>query len=270
MTVLKDASSGALYGARGANGVIMITTKKATSEKVSITYNGSAGISNRALKRYDMVGQRDFVTMTYESLRNAYAFDNGQPWEVASQNAMNDLSNSLGGELYNPFKNYTWATVIDPATGAVREDAVSAWDENWMDEIEQQNAFRHEHQLTVAGGSARTKALMSLGFLDENGVLKTTSFQRFSGRANVESQVNDWVKLSLNLSASMTKSNSSGYTGSAYANVWYSAQFMAPIYPVWLRMKPVRTCWMSWGTNNFDYGLPVPTCTTSECGYIIR
>jgi len=135
MTVLKDASSGALYGARGANGVIMITTKKATSEKVSITYNGSAGISNRALKRYDMVDQKDFVNMTYESLRNTYAFDNGYPWEVASQNAMNDLSSALGGETYNPYKNYTWATLIDPATGAVRSDAVSAWNENWMDEI---------------------------------------------------------------------------------------------------------------------------------------
>ena len=70
MTVLKDASSGALYGARGANGVIMITTKRAKGEKVSITYNGSAGISNRALKRYDMVNQTDFVNMTWESLRD--------------------------------------------------------------------------------------------------------------------------------------------------------------------------------------------------------
>jgi len=258
MTVLKDASSGALYGARGANGVIMITTKRATSEKVSITYNGSAGISNRALKRYDMVDQRDFVNMTYESLRNTYAFDNGIPWEVASQNAMNDLSSALGGEIYNPFKNYTWATVIDPATGAVRADAVAAWDENWMDEIEQLNAFRHEHQLTVAGGSARTKALMSLGFLDENGVLKTTSFQRFSGRANVESQVNDWVKAGLNLSASMTKSNSSGYTGSAYANVWYSAQFMAPIYPVWLKDETGKDLLDELGNRQLDYGVTRP------------
>ena len=159
MTVLKDASSGALYGARGANGVIMITTKRATAEKVSITYNGSAGISNRALKRYDMVDQRDFVNMTYEALRNSYAFDSGYPWEVASQYAMADLSNSLGGEIYNPFKNYTWETVIDPATGAVRADAISAWDENWMDEITHLNAFRHEHQITVSGGSAKTKAL---------------------------------------------------------------------------------------------------------------
>jgi len=258
MTVLKDASSGALYGARGANGVIMITTKKATGEKVNISYNGSAGISNRALKRYNMVDQREFVNMTYESLRNQYAFDNGYPWEVASQYAMEDLSTSLGGEIYNPFKNYTWETVIDPATGAVRADAVSAWDENWMDEITHLNAFRHEHQLTVSGGSAKTKALLSLGFLDEDGILKTTSFQRFTGRANVESQVNDWVKAGLNLSTAMTSSNSSGYTGSAYANVWYSAQFMAPIYPVWMKDDKGNDVLDALGNKQLDYGVTRP------------
>jgi TonB-linked SusC/RagA family outer membrane protein len=258
MTVLKDASSGALYGARGANGVIMITTKKATGEKVNITYNGSAGISNRALKRYNMVDQREFVNMTYESLRNQYAFDNGYPWEVASQYAMEDLSTSLGGEIYNPYKNYTWETVIDPATGAVRADAVSAWDENWMDEITHLNAFRHEHQLTVSGGSAKTKALLSLGFLDEDGILKTTSFQRFTGRANVESQVNDWVKAGLNLSTAMTSSNSSGYTGSAYANVWYSAQFMAPIYPVWMKDDNGNDVLDALGNKQLDYGVTRP------------
>ena len=225
MTVLKDASSGALYGARGANGVIMITTKRAKGEKVSITYNGSAGISNRALKRYDMVNQTDFVNMTWESLRNSYCFDNGYSWEEAGTLASQGLADALGGELYNPFKNYTWATVIDPATGAVRADAKSAYDENWMDEIEHLNAFRHEHQLTVAGGTAKTKALMSLGFLDEDGILKTTSFQRFTGRANIDSQMR-LGQNRLNLSASMTKSNSSGYTGSTYATR-YSAQFMA-------------------------------------------
>lgn len=258
MTVLKDASSGALYGARGANGVIMITTKKATGEKVNISYNGSAGISNRALKRYNMVDQREFVNMTYESLRNQYAFDNGYPWEVASQYAMEDLSTSLGGEIYNPFKNYTWETVIDPATGAVRADAVSAWDENWMDEITHLNAFRHEHQLTVSGGSAKTKALLSLGFLDEDGILKTTSFQRFTGRANVESQVNDWVKAGLNLSTAMTSSNSSGYTGSALANVWYSAQFMAPIYPVWMKDDNGNDVLDALGNKQLDYGVTRP------------
>lgn len=265
MTVLKDASSGALYGARGANGVIMITTKRAKGEKVSITYNGSAGFSNRALKRYDMVDQREFVTMTWESLRNSYAFENGYSWEDAGAQASLDLSNALGGELYNPFKNYTWATVIDPETGTVRADAQSAYYENWMDEIERPNAFRHEHQLTVSGGTAKTKSLISLGFLDENGILKNTSFQRFSGRANVDSQINDWVKTGLNLSAAMTTSNSSGYTGSAYANVWYSAQFMAPIYPVWLKDASGKDLLDELGNKQLDYGKVRPTLNDFSC-----
>jgi hypothetical protein len=70
--------------------------------------------------------------------------------------------------------------------------------------------------------------------------------------------VNDWVKAGLNLSASMTKSNSSGYTGSAYANVWYSAQFMAPIYPVWLKDETGKNLLDELGNKQLDYGVTRP------------
>ena len=254
MTVLKDASSAALYGSRAANGVVMITTKRAKGDKVNVSYTFNAGWQDRALKPYEMVNQRDFVTMTYEALRNRNVFNSGYDWETASQMAMAQLSSSLGGEQYNPFKNYTWETVIDPATGAVREDAVSAYNENWMEEVTNHNAFRQEHNLSISGGSEKIKALLSLGYLNQDGILKESGFERFSGRANVDLTPAKWLSAGLNLSMSMTNSEGPTYSGSENSNVWYSAQFMAPIYPVYLKNLDGTDALDELGNRQFDYG----------------
>ncbi len=259
MTVLKDASSAALYGARAANGVVMITTKRAKGDKVNVSYTFNAGWQDRAIKPYEMVDQRDFVNMTYEALRNRYVFSNGYNWEEASQLAMSGLSGALGGEQYNPFKNYTWETLIDPATGAVRADAISAYNEDWMEEVTNHNAFRQEHNLSVSGGSEKIKALLSLGYLDQDGILKESGFQRFSGRANVDLTPAKWFAAGLNLSMAATDSYGPTYTGSENSNVWYSAQFMAPIYPVYLKNLDGTDALDELGNRQFDYGVARPT-----------
>ena len=126
LTVLKDASAAALYGSRGANGVVMIQTKRGQAGYVNVNLKATWGLSSRAYKPYDTVDQREFVELTYEALRNGYMFNSGYTMDHASEAAMGDLNAALGGQQYNPFKNYTWDTVIDPATGKVRADAVSA------------------------------------------------------------------------------------------------------------------------------------------------
>ena len=83
MTVLKDASAGALYGARGANGVVMINTKRGKEGKTSVTWRSTVGWSSRAIPEYDMVNQKDFVQLTYEALRNGYVFTSGYNWADA-------------------------------------------------------------------------------------------------------------------------------------------------------------------------------------------
>ena len=261
MTVLKDASSAALYGSRAANGVVMITTKRAKGDKVNVSYTFNAGWQDRAIKPYQMVDQRDFVNLTYEALRNSYAFDNGYDWETASQLAMQGLSGSLGGEQYNPFKNYTWATVIDPETGAVKADAESAYYEDWMEEVTNHNAFRQEHNLSISGGSEKIKALLSLGYLNQDGILKESGFERFSGRANVDLTPTKWLSAGLNLSMAMTTSEGPTYSGSENSNVWYSAQFMSPIYPVYLKDAEGKDALDADGNRQFDYGVKRPKLT---------
>ena len=254
MTVLKDASAGALYGARGANGVVMITTKQGKEGRPKITWRSTVGWSSRALKPYDMVNQKEFVQLTYEGLRNSYMFDNGYNWNDASAQASADLSSALGGEQYNPFKNYTWETIINPETGMVQADAVSAWDEQWMDAVQRNNAFRHEHQLSVNGGTEKTKYMFSLGYLNEDGILVGTGFERYNARVNVSSEINDWVKAGLNTSLSNSTQNFSDYEGAANSNVWYSAQFIAPIYPMYLKDADGNNVLDANGNPQLDYG----------------
>ena len=254
MTVLKDASAGALYGARGANGVVMIKTKSGKEGKTNVTWRSTVGWSSRALKEYDMVGQKDFVQLTYEALRNGYMVNNGMNWDEAAAAASASLGTNLGGELYNPFKNYTWDQIIDPATGMVRTDATSAWNEKWMDAVQKDNAFRHEHQISLNGGTEKTKYMFSLGYLNEDGILVTTGFQRYNARANISSNVTDWFNANLNTSLSHSLQNFSDYGGSSTSNVWYSAQFVSPLFPVYMKDEAGNNLLDEFGNAQLDYG----------------
>jgi len=263
MTVLKDASAGALYGARGANGVVMITTKKG-SINPNVNLKISGGLSSRALKRYNTVSQKDYAQLMYEALRNGYVFDNGYSWEDAGQLARQNMASTLGGEIYNPFKNYTWATLYDE-NGQVKADAASVYNENWMDAIENKSALRQEYQMSVTGGSDKTQTLLSLGYLSDEGVLKYTDFQRFSGRLNVDNQAKHWFKTGLNASFSHTAQNYSDYDESSLANVWYTAQFLAPIYPVYTKDATGADVLDSNGNRQLDYGISRPQMGNFNC-----
>ena len=235
MTILKDASAGALYGARGANGVVMITTKKGKEGKTQVNWRSTVGWSSRAIKEYDMVNQKEFTQLTYEALRNGYVFNSGYSWSDAEAAARGRLSSTLGGELYNPFKNYTFDNIINPETGMVQADAQSVWNERWLDAVQRDNAFRHEHQLSLNGGNEKTKYMFSLGYLNEDGILEATSFQRYSARANISSTVTEWFTANLNTSLAHSLQNFSDYDGTSTSNVWYSAQFVSPLFPMYVK-----------------------------------
>ena len=256
MTVLKDASAGALYGARGANGVVMITTKQGKEGKTNVSWRSTAGWSSRAIPEYETVNQTDFVQLSYEAARNSYVFNNGYSWANAEAAARASLIRNIGGgsEMYNPFKNYTWDQLIDPATGQVRSDAVAAWNEPWLDAVQQDRAFRHEHQFSLNGGTEKTKYMFSLGYLNEDGVLKTTNFERYSARANVSSDVTDWFKGNVNVSLSHTNSNYNQYSGAAMSNVWYSAQFASPLLPMYVKDETSANVLDENGQPQLDYG----------------
>jgi len=258
MTVLKDASAGALYGSRGANGVIVITTKKGKNDRVRISYKGNVGIASRALNRYDLVNMKDYVEMSYEALRNSAQYGTGMDFEGASRYAANNLGQQIGGlknpEYYNPYKNYTWETLIDQTTGRIRPDAKAAWDENWMDEISDESAIRTEHIISVNGGSERSNYLVSLGYYKEDGILQNTDFNRYTGRVNVDTQAKHWFKIGMNANFAHSESDYLSFTDTSTSNVWYTAQFMAPVYPVYLKDMAGSNVPDASGNRQYEYG----------------
>jgi len=254
MTILKDASAGALYGARGANGVVMITTKKGKEGKTQVNLRSTVGWASRAIKEYDMLDQKEFVQLSYEALRNGYVFENGYSWANAESTARERLGATLGGERYNPFKNYAWNEIINPETGQVQADAQSAWNESWMDALQKNDAFRHEHQLSLSGGNEKTKYMFSLGYLNEDGILTSTGFQRYNARANVSSTVTDWFTANLNTSLAHSLQNFSDYSGSSVSNVWYSAQFVSPLFPMYMKDLEGKNILGEDGRPQLDYG----------------
>ncbi|MDR0582053.1 MAG: TonB-dependent receptor [Prevotellaceae bacterium] len=237
ITILKDASAGALYGARGANGVVLITTKSGTEGKLKVTLKATWGIASRAIPRYDLMDEKDWIETNFVIYKNAAIFNNAVP---SSQAGTTAIQNMLSGaaklfgenEQYNPY-NMPIAQLIDPVTGKVNPNAQLRYHQDWLDEASTDNPLRQEYLLNVSGGNKETKYYFSFGYLNEEGLVHTTSFERLSGRLNVDSQVKPWLKLGASANVSFNKTNSrSGEGDTNVTNVWYAAQQMAPIYPV--------------------------------------
>lgn len=257
ITVLKDAASGALYGSRGANGVVMITTKRGSSDKTQVSLKASWGFASRAIPRYDLMNQSEYLESAFQAYKNDQIFNKGVSADNAGQAALNAMVGNTTGlfgvnQQYNPF-DMPANELIDPVTGKVNANARLRYNENWMDEIEGKNPLRQEYQFSVNGGSANSKYMVSFGYLNEEGLLKTTSFERYSGRVSVDSKITDWMKVGTNTNYSFNNTNLNGATGSATSNVWYSAQLMAPIYPIYERNANNEIVYKD-GTPQFDYG----------------
>jgi len=270
ISVLKDASAGALYGARGGNGVVVITTKhsKEKSDKVRVNFKSTFGVSSRAIPAYSTLNQKEYLETAFQAYKNQ-KIDNGVSPAEAGSAALEAMAGTTTGmlglnEQYNPY-NYALADLINPTTGKVRDDAKLVYDQNWQDEILAKNPLRQEYQLSFAGGSTKTQYNTSFSYLDEKGLLKTTSFNRFTGRVNIESQVNDWLRFGSNLNYAQTKSNyGTDDTESSISNVWYSVQFMAPIYPIYNLDDNHQIIKDATGANSYDYGKSRPSGAQSN------
>ena len=258
ITVLKDAASGALYGARGANGIVMITTKRGMEEKTQVALKASWGFGSRAIPRYDLMNQNEYIESAFQAYKNDQIFAKGIDPSLAGQAAINAMIGNTTGlfgvdQQYNPF-NMPIQELIDPVTGKVNPNAKLRYNENWMDEVERHNPLRQEYQLSVTGGNQNTKYMTSFGYLNEEGLLATTSFERYTGRVSVDSKITDWLKIGTNTSYALNKTNSNEASGSQTSNVWYSAQKMAPIYPVYERDAAGNILYGADGDKLYDYG----------------
>ena len=248
ISILKDASASVLYGARGANGVVLINTKKGNSDETVVDLKINVGVSSRAIPRYETVGAKDFMEMMYSAYYNAYG-----------SNVLAQMQSFLGAnEMYNPYD--VPLAQLFTEEGKISDKATLRWDEDWLDEATNNAALRQEYGASVSGGNEKTQYMFSLGYLNEDGVLRTTNFERYSGRLSVETQAKPWFAAGMGANFARNTTNSSETESSATSNVFYSAQLMAPIYPVYMRDPATGEYLLDEnGKKQFDYGSSRPS-----------
>ena len=248
ISILKDASASVLYGARGANGVVLITTKKGNSDETVVDLKINVGVSSRAIPRYETVGAKDFMEMMYSAYYNAYG-----------SNVLAQMQSLFGAnEMYNPYD--VPLAQLFTEEGKISDKATLRWDEDWLDEATNNAALRQEYGASVSGGNEKTQYMFSLGYLNEDGVLRTTNFERYSGRLSVETQAKPWFAAGMGANFARNTTNSSETESSATSNVFYSAQLMAPIYPVYMRDPATGEYLLDEnGKKQFDYGSSRPS-----------
>ncbi len=261
MTILKDASAGALYGARGANGVVMINTKRGgvEGEKMTINFKSIVGVSNRAIQNYETLNVKEWMEYNFLAYKNYEIFNNGVAPSLAGAAAIVAMASGPSkiygqNELYNPY-NYKLAELFDLTTGMIRNDAQLKWSDNWLDEVTAKAPLRQEYNLSVTGSTKNSRYMASIGYLEEEGTLQTTNFNRFSARTNVDVKPVEWFKYGINMNFSQTLSNYLSATGSATSNVFYSCFLMSPIYPIWEVDADGKRILDAKGQKKFDYGL---------------
>lgn len=192
--ILKDASATAIYGSRGANGVILITTKGGgKDERAAVSYQGYFGVSNAASK-LDLLSAADYKRVLNEII-------------------------DAGGED----ESYRVGDIANDGRGT-----------DWQKEITNKNAIVQDHQLSFTGGTKKTAYYVSLGYVSQEGIIRNTSFDRYSARVNLKTDINDKFKIGVNATGSymQDKYTANGFGVNERAGAMYAAFNFDPTYGV--------------------------------------
>ncbi|MCF8222528.1 MAG: TonB-dependent receptor [Bacteroidales bacterium] len=233
MTVLKDASSTALYGSRAANGVIIITTKKGNkgTESMNVNFKAQGGLIDKSLPFYESVNAYDYYELQAEAFAQS-RFSSGADANIADARAY-AYDNIYSQLRYNPFVGTPNDEIIG-ADGKINPSAeVGFPDLNWY-EPAQQTGYRQNYDLNLSGGSQKASYFYSLGYLDERGYTIKSDYERINTRLNVDYNVKDWLQIGANMYASVINSDIGTSNSATYANPFRNARMTAPIYPVFL------------------------------------
>ena len=287
MTVLKDAASNALYGARGANGVILITTKRAKLGEAKVTVDAKWGVNMRATQDYDYIKDPaqyyetyyrslyNYATMAPEKVTNpstgeeenigglGYGADQAYIW--ANNNLTADNAYGLGYNVYTmPAGQYLIGTngKLNPAAtlGRIVTNKGASYfvtPDNWLDET-YKHSLRQEYNVSVTQGNDKSNFFASVGYLKNDGIIVARSdFQRFTARLNADVQAKPWLKVGARGSYShivMNAMDSEEGNSASTSNIFAAATGIAPIYPLYIRDAAGNVMVDKFGNTRYDYG----------------
>ena len=246
----KDASATSIYGARGANGILYITTKKGGQDgKTRVTFDAKWGWNSRGVSKYSTIDDPgQYYEMVWESFYNRDVAKLGD--FGARLNASQTLVKNLGG--YNVY-NVADYDLIDPLTGKLNPNASQIIPTNWDDEAFS-NGLRQEYNVGISGGNDRTQYYMSFNYLDDKSYVKNSDFSRMTGRVRLDHQAFKWLKLGANVSYAHTKADGLAMASGMASNLFSFTQFIAPIYPVYLYDRNGNLVLNEDGSKKLDTG----------------
>lgn len=241
MTVLKDAAAAALYGARGANGVILITTKKGKQGDAKVTFDARWGANSRQITNYDVIESGEqYLELMYKALYNSAYYRQGMGVAQAHQYANGNIWKNLGYQ--------TWTVpdgeLLIGTDGKINPNARRGYSDgqyfytpdDWADGTFR-NGLRQEYNLSVSGGTDRFTYYVSANYLNDEGVIDNSAYERLATRTSVDYKAKEWLKVGTNMSYTYSASKypseqtSSGSSGNAFA----MANTLAPVFPLYVR-----------------------------------
>ena len=265
MTVLKDAASNALYGARGANGVILITTKRGKSGEARVTFDAKWGVNKRGVPNYETITDpATFYELNYSSIYNADLKGYAAAGDLAKANAYANQamlsSTYLGYQVYSIPQGQQLIGMdgkLNPnATLGYSDGTYYYTPDNWSDEIFENN-LRQEYNLSISGATEKMNYYMSAGYLDDKGIVPNSGFQRYSARLKADYQVKPWLKMGGNVSFTHYDSREQDTEGgTSNANIFYASNIMGAIYPMYVRDAQGNIMVDNRGFLRYDYGKP--------------
>ena len=269
MTVQKDATSTSLYGARGANGVVMITTKRSKSRDAIVNVDAKWGVTSKALQNYDYVTNPAEYYEVYYSALNNYLM-NAQGLDPIAANAkanqMITATSTNGGlayQIYNvPAGQYFIGLDGKVNPRATMGNVVTYKGEDYLltaddwDEEGYSAGFRQEYNASVAGSTDRMSMYASFGYLKDEGIVSNTDMYRYTARLRADYQAKKWLSIGGNASFSNYEWNQLSDEGASNStgNVFAFTSNIAPIYPVYLRNPDGSKKIDSNGHVMYDYG----------------
>ena len=248
ITVLKDASSTSLYGSRAANGVVLITTKTGSRTGTQVNASIQRGIVNRAVPLYPEVTPGQYYEVMWEALKNSSA--GGGDGAFASANIFNNLG-------YNPFNVPEDQIVgtdgrLNPSANVIYQNL------NWYDVMER-TAMRSNYNVNIASGGDNHRVFLSTSYLDEEGYVETSEYDRLTTRVNADFDAND--RITFGGSANITISNSRGPSSAgagSIVNPFGFAKNIGSIYPVYVNDRQGNLVLDPAGNPIFDAGEGYP------------
>ena len=259
ISVLKDASAGALYGSRGANGVVIVTTKNGgnADERISIDFTARVGFNSMAISPYETVNATQYMEQMYRATYNDLVHAEGHlPGEAATLTPSRLAKNILGiDNKYNIFDKDVES--LFNSDGKIIDGAKTRYSADWLREAKAKLPMRQEYLFSMSGASDVSKYMASLGYLDENGTITTTAFRRVTARLSAEFTPYDWFEFGLGANYTNSRSDYLGASGTEANNIWYTAMMMAPIYPVY-EVDSDGNAIIDNGKRVFDYGSSRP------------